>query len=190
MSTPHIVVFYGSNRPNPAAPKVAKWLESVLASEIRATFSFVNLVELNLPIFDQAGALLPEGPFPSEIVKNWSETVANADGFIAITNEYNHGPSAIVKNAIDYLNKQWNHKPIAFLSYGGVGGGLRAVENLRQVFAELYAMTVRHQLSVHHVYSQYDENGLLKTESVQGDLPKLVDELLWWTNALKTARAQ
>lgn len=188
MNTPHILVFYGSKRPGAAAPKVAEWLRGKLATETRATFSFVDLATLNLPLYDIEWPLSPEGPFPSDAHKTWSDEAAKADAFIVITNEYNHAPAPVVKNAIDLLKAQWDKKPVGFMSYGGVLGGGRAVEHLRQVFAELYAMSIREQLYVPHVYAGYDANGNLRDDAVQGELPKFMDLLLWWTKALKTAR--
>jgi NAD(P)H-dependent FMN reductase len=190
MTTPHILVFYGSDRPGAAAPKVAEWLKGKLATDTRATFEFVDLHELALPLYNIEWPVSPEGPFPSPAHEAWSKAVAKADGFIVITNEYNHAPGPIIKNAIDLLKAQWGKKPVGIMSYGGVGGGIRAAEHLRQVFAELYAMTIREQMTVHHVYAQYDAAGKLKDDAVTGDLTVFTDLLLWWTNALKTARAQ
>lgn len=190
MSTPHILVFYGSKRPNAAAPKAAAWLKNKLADETRATFSFINLAELNFPTYEIEWPLAPEGPFPTESHKNWSDEVLKADGYIVITNEYNHSIGPIVKNAIDHLNVQWHKKPIGVVSYGGVMGGGRAAEHLRHVFAELYAMTIREQISIHFVGSKVDDVGNITDEGVTGNLEKFMELLLWWTNALKSARAQ
>jgi NAD(P)H-dependent FMN reductase len=188
MSTPHILVIYGSKRHNAAAPMVASWLREKLASETRATFSFLDVAALNLPLYDLEWPLNPNGPFPSEAHKTWSDEANNADGFIVITNEYNHAVAPVLKNAIDLLKAQWDKKPIGLMSYGGVLAGGRAAEHLRQIFAELYAMTIREQLYVPHVYAAADENGKLKDEAVVGDLTKFMDLLLWWTHALKSAR--
>jgi NAD(P)H-dependent FMN reductase len=190
MNTPHILVFYGSRRIGAAAPMVGAWLEEKLKSETRATFSFVDVAKLNLPLYDLEWPLAPLGPFPSPDHETWAREAGKADAFIVITNEYNHAAAPVVKNAIDLLKAQWEKKPIAIMSYGGVLGGGRAAEHLRHVFAELYAMTIREQLYVPHVYAGADKNGKLKDEAVVGDLEKFMDLLLWWTHALKTAREQ
>ncbi len=188
MNTPHILVFYGSKRQNAAAPMVASWLKEKLASETRATFSFVDVAALDLPLYDLEWPIPPQGPFPSDAHKTWSDEANKADGFIVITNEYNHAVAPVVKNAIDLLKAQWDKKPIGIMSYGGVLAGGRAAEHLRQIFAELYAMTIREQLYVPHVYAAADKHGKLKDEAVVGDLTKFMDLLLWWTHALKGAR--
>ena len=189
MSTPHILVFYGTKRLNPSAPKVAQWLKGKLNTETRATFEFIDLAELDLPLFDIEWPLKTEGPFPTEIHERWSKEVARADAFIVVTNEYNHSISPTIKNAIDYLHSgHWEKKPVGIMSYGGVSGGIRAAEHLRHVFAELYAMTIREQLVV-HLSEAFDESNNLKDTAVIGNFEKFTDLLLWWTNALKSARA-
>lgn len=190
MSTPHILVFYGSKRPNALAPKVASWLKGKLAAETRATFSFVNLAEFAIPTYEIEWPVGAAGPFPTDALKQWSDEVAKADGYIVITNEYNHSIGPIIKNSIDHLKAQWDKKPVGIMSYGGVGGGLRAAEHLRQIFAELYAMTIREQMSVHLTSAKFDEKGNLTDESVMGNVSKFMDLLVWWTMALKTARTQ
>ena len=188
MEKPHIAVFYGSARPNAAAPKVATWLKGKLAHETAMTFEYIDLATLDLPIMNTAGAIEISTTPTLPSLALWSTAIEKADGFIAIVNEYNHAPSAITKNAIDYLKVQWAHKPVAFVSYGGVMGGSRAVEHLRQVFVELEATTVRDQISIQHVYSQFNEQGVLNETSVSGDLIKMLKNLLWWTEALRVAR--
>jgi len=189
MNARNIVVFYGSNRPNASAPKIAEWLKSKLDTDTRATFTFVNLAELKFPLYEIEWALKPEGPFPSPVYQQWSETIHNADGYIVITNEYNHSISPIIKNAIDLLGSaHWEKKPIGLMSYGGVLGGGRAAEHLRQVFAELYAMTIREQL-VLPLAGAFDEQGKVRDSTVMGNVEKFTDLLLWWTDALKSARA-
>lgn len=116
MSTPHILVFYRSKRPGAVAPKVAAWLKGKLEGEARATFSFVNLAELNFPTYEIEWPLKAEGPFPTNALKTWSDEATNADGFIVITNEYNHSIGPIVKNAIDHFKPQWDKKPVGIMS--------------------------------------------------------------------------
>ena len=188
MNTPHILVFYGSKRQNAAAPMVAAWLTEKLAAEKRATFSFVDVAALNLPLYDLEWPLSPTGPFPTPAHKTWSDEAHKADGFIVITNEYNHATAPVVKNAIDLLKVQWEKNPMGIMSYGGVLGGGRAAEHLRQVFAELYAMTIREQLYVPHVYAGANESGKVKDDAVVGDLTKFMNLFLWLTHVLKTAR--
>ncbi len=92
--------------------------------------------------------------------KKWSKIVDEADGFIIVTPEYNHGYSAGLNNAIDYLYKEWTGKPVSFVSYGGVSGGLRAVEQLRQVVIELRMQPLREQVSIPFVRGAVREGKL------------------------------
>lgn len=188
MEKPHIVVFYGSARPNASAPKIAAWLKGKLDATTDMTFEYINLAELDLPLMNLEGAIVPDATPTLPSLQTWATAIKNADGFIVVTNEYNHGVTAIIKNAIDYLKLQWAHKPVAFISYGGALGGGRAVEHLRQIFAELEAVTVRDTIFIPHVYSNFDENNTLKEEAVHGDLSKVLEKLLWWSKALMGAR--
>ncbi len=172
MTKPNILVFYGSSRgEEAAAPKVATWLKTELDKVTTATFSYIDLAQLNLPFY---GA-----PDPADSVAKWQKAVDSADGYIVITNEYNHAPSAIIKNAIDSAKPEWAHKAVGYISYGGVAGGSRAVEHLRQIFTELRVASTRDQIYFPHVYS-----GL----NPQGKLEDLLADLLWWTEATMAAR--
>lgn len=106
-----------------------------------------------------------------------------------MTPEYNHSYPASLKNVIDWHNAQWHAKPVAFVAYGGLSGGLRAVEHLRQVFAELHATTIRDTVSFHGAWSQFDEDGSPKDpEGVNAAAKMLLDQLGWWAQALREAR--
>jgi len=105
--------------------------------------------------------------------------------------EYNHSFPAPLKNAIDWHFKEWQAKPIGFVSYGGISGGLRAVEQLRQVFAELHAVTVRDTASFHGVWAQFDSDGRPKDPGVCERAAKsMLDQLAWWGDALREARTR
>jgi NAD(P)H-dependent FMN reductase len=110
---------------------------------------------------------------------------------VVITPEYNHSFPASLKNLIDWHHTQWQAKPVGFVSYGGLGGGLRAVEQLRLVFAELHAMTVRDSVSLHGPWSGLGEDGKPRDPAVcEGAAKGMVDQLVWWGRALRTARAE
>ena len=106
-----------------------------------------------------------------------------------VTPEYNHGYPASLKQAIDLAHHQWQAKPVAFVSYGGISGGLRAVEQLRQVFAELHATTVRDTVSFHLAHGAFDATGEpVDTTGPATAAKTLLDQLTWWAAALRTAR--
>jgi NAD(P)H-dependent FMN reductase len=115
--------------------------------------------------------------------------LADADAFIVLTPEYNHSYPASLKSLIDWHSTEWPAKPVALVSYGGVSGGLRAVEHLRQVFAELHAVTVRDTVSFHNAGTHFDDQGRHRDPAeVDAALKRMLDQLHWWAVALRTAR--
>ena len=109
---------------------------------------------------------------------------------MVVTPEYNHGYPASLKQAIDLAMQEWKAKPVAFVSYGGISGGLRAVEQLRQVFAELHAVTIRDTVSFAMAHGRFDSDGGLRDpDAAEAAVKVLLDELLWWGDALRAARA-
>ncbi|HTG15898.1 MAG TPA: NAD(P)H-dependent oxidoreductase, partial [Blastocatellia bacterium] len=116
------------------------------------------------------------------------ELIGEADGFLVVTPEYNHSYPAALKLVIDAVKEQWQAKPVAFVSYGGVSGGLRAVEHLRQVFAELHAVSVRETVSFSNVWEQFSGNAK-PVASASRSIARMLARLKWWASALRTARA-
>lgn len=166
--TLRIAVIVGSTRHGRFGPTVAKWFAG------HAT----QRADLAIDIVDLAG---------NEPV---SPTLAAADGFVVVTPEYNHSFPAPLKEAIDAHYKEWHAKPVAFVSYGGVSGGLRAVEHLRGVFAELHAVTVRDTISFHNVQQRFDGQGQPTDPAAAETADALLTRLTWWGNALRDARAR
>lgn len=126
---------------------------------------------------------------PDEAGRTFGERIDAADAVVVVVPEYNHSFPGELKTAIDSLNPQWHAKPVGFVSYGGRGGGLRAVEQLRLVFAELHAVTVRATVSFHDAWQAFGPDG----EPVQADeaaqaAAALLDQLAWWAAALRRAR--
>lgn len=121
---------------------------------------------------------------PSEALDRYRSRLAHADAFVVVTPEYNHGYPAPLKAAIDAAHAEWQAKPVGFVSYGGMSGGLRAVEQLRVVFAEVHATTVRDCVSLHNPWS--DPDATLAGAEVAAKL--LVDRVVWWGYALRRAR--
>ena len=116
--------------------------------------------------------------------------VGGSEAFVVVTPEYNHGYTAPLKSLIDSVGEEWQAKPVSFVSYGGVSGGLRAVEQLRQVFAELHALTVRDSVSFAAAWEQFDGDGrLLRPERAERTMTTMLNRLRWWAVALRNARA-
>jgi NAD(P)H-dependent FMN reductase len=118
-----------------------------------------------------------------------TQALERADAFVIITPEYNHSFPGTLKNFIDAHFTQWQAKPVAFVSYGGMAGGQRAVEHLRPVFAELHAVTVRDTVSFHNPWGQFGEDGRHQDPSAANAAAKsMLDQLSWWAHALRDAR--
>ncbi|GLZ77302.1 FMN reductase [Actinorhabdospora filicis] len=115
--------------------------------------------------------------------------IGAADAIVVITPEYNHSFPGPLKTAIDSVGAEWRGKPVAFVSYGGISGGLRAVEALRPVFAELHAVTIRETVSFHGAWGRFDADGQPHdAEKVDAALAALLDQLEWWAESLREAR--
>ena len=122
-------------------------------------------------------------------MKATSQRLAAADAFVVVTPEYNRSFPASLKNAIDWHFKEWRAKPVGFVSYGGMSGGLRAVEHLRQVFVELHAVTVRDAVSFHGVWGLFDTDGQPKDAAgCRTAATAMLDQFTWWGQALRDAR--
>ena len=152
----------------------------------------VELVDLRdwpLPFFDQQTPPMM-GNYTDPLQQRWAEQVARADGFVLVTPEYNHGYPAVLKNALDHLYAEWNGKPVGFVGYGGPGGGLRAVEQLRQVVIELGMVPMRQQVAVPAVYAAFDEHGRRRdARHPDQQAVAVLDELAGWSTRLLGVRA-
>jgi NAD(P)H-dependent FMN reductase len=178
-----VVIIIGSTRRGRFAPTVAKWFAS--HAEHRQ--------DMAIDIIDLADAGFPEvlGNHAGPRVDAVRRQLAAADAFVVVTPEYNHSFPAPLKNAFDWHSAEWHAKPVAFVSYGGRAGGRRAVEQLRQVFAELHAVTVRDTVSFHDVWTQFGSDGLPTSPvSCEAAAKSMLDQLTWWAYALREARAK
>jgi NAD(P)H-dependent FMN reductase len=174
-----IALIYGSARENRFCDTVARWLEPELSA-----MPGINVLRLD------PRDLTITAAGPDDASSAVIETVLGAaDAVIIVTPEYNHAYPAALKAIIDSCYRPWHAKPVGFVSYGGVSGGLRAVEQLRLVFAELHAVTVRDTVSLPHAWSLFDPAGNpFKPAPLNGQLAMLMRRLLWWAAALKSAR--
>jgi NAD(P)H-dependent FMN reductase len=173
-------VIIGSVRTGRIAAKVAGWLMTELGQHTQISTDVIDLADLSLP------DSLDGGGDASVFAKR----VDAADGFIIVTPEYNHGYPGALKTAIDTARDEWRAKPVGFVSYGGTAGGLHAVEQLRPVFAELQAVTVRQAVSLHRVDDRFDRNGELDDPGAPRAARAMVTQLCWWATALRRARAE
>jgi NAD(P)H-dependent FMN reductase len=185
-----IQIILGSTRPQRQGEKVVAALKEQLGQKEGVTFEFIDLRDWDLPFFQETaplGAL--NGKYSSELINKWGETISKADAFIIVTPEYNHGYPAVLKNALDYAYAEWNHKPVAFVGYsGGIGMGIRAIEQLRQVVDELKMVSVRESVLVGKVWDYFDEEGKPKDDYFNAAVEVMFKELMWWTKATKDHR--
>lgn len=175
-----LVVIIASTRPERFGPVVADWF----VEQARAHDGFdVDVVDLAGVGFETAEPRLAGADA-------LAPRLADAAAFVIVTPEYNHSFPGPLKIAIDQYKHEWRTKPVAFVSYGGVSGGLRAVEQLRLVFAELHAMTVRNVISFAMARRHFDQNGRPADEPDANAAAKdMLDQLDWWARALHAARA-
>jgi len=187
-----VAVIIGSARGGGAGLSIAEWFTRHVSHRPDIDLDVVDVAALDLPVsmpgWDGLSAPAPE---TQAVLADVSPRLAAAEAFVIVTPEYNHSFPASLKNLIDWHYTQWQAKPIGFVSYGGLSGGLRAVEQLRQVFAELHAITVRDSVSLHGPWSGLGEDGRpLDPAVLESAAKNMVDQLLWWGRALRTARAE
>ncbi|MGW9212751.1 NADPH-dependent FMN reductase [Embleya sp. NPDC055664] len=191
MPTPlRLAVLVGSTREGRFAPVVAEWIRDRAAArdDLRFDVDLVDLVETPLPtVFPAFGQ--PPTADAVALLAEVSPRLAAADAFVIVTPEYNHSFPAALKNAIDWHGPEWQAKPVGFVSYGGLSGGLRAVEQLRVVLAELHAVTVRDTVSFHGHWDKFDADGGAIDPAANAAADTMLDRLAWWAHALRDAKA-
>jgi NAD(P)H-dependent FMN reductase len=187
---PNIKIITGSNRPGRFNIQPAEWIASIAKSRTDAEVQLLDLAEVNLPFLNEPNPPMKQ-EYQFEHTKQWAKEIAEADGFIFVTPEYNHSFSPLLKNAIDYLYREWNYKPVAFVSYGSLAGGSRAVEHLRAVAAEIKMFDLREQIMLPNYWEHLNESGTYQfTEAQTASANHLLDSLVFWSNEMKTSRAK
>jgi NAD(P)H-dependent FMN reductase len=179
-------VILGSTRPGRAGEAVAKWVYKVASQRDDFEVELVDVADYELPLLDEP--IPPSlGKYTKAHTKKWAEKIDEADGFIFVASEYNHGIAGGLKNAIDYLYKEWNNKAAGFVSYGS-NGGSRAVEHLRSVSAEIQIADVREQLLL-NLANDFENYSVFKpTERHEQQLNKVLDQVIAWAEAMQYVR--
>jgi NAD(P)H-dependent FMN reductase len=188
MAKPKVGIIVGSVRQGRFADHPAKWIHEVAGARDDIEVELLDLRDWPMPFFNEATSPA-YGPSKNEVALRWQKKVASLDGFIIVTSEYNRGPPASLKNALDYAYSEWNKKPVGFVAYGGVGGA-RAVEQLRLNCIELQMAPIRAAVHIQlPVYLAVLKEGKSLKEFEDVLMPgTMLDQLVWWTNALKAAR--
>jgi NAD(P)H-dependent FMN reductase len=187
---PKILVLTGSIRPGRFNIQPATWITQLGQARDDLTLELIDLKELNLPFLDEP---IPpsQHKYSQDHTFAWSKTINAADGFIFVTPEYNHGISPVLKNAVDYLFSEWHFKPIAFISYGSLAGGARAVEHWRGISAELKMYDLREQIMLPDYCDHTNEQGEYQfTETHEKLATALLDSLVFWARIMTQARAE
>lgn len=182
-----IGIITGSTRPGRVNLQVAEWVKHIADKRSDVSFEIVDIADYQLPIYDEA---IPAayGQYAHEHTKKWAAKIGSLDGFIFVTPEYNHSFSPALKNAIDFIYGEWNNKAAGFVSYGS-GGGIRAVEQLRQIMSEIQIADVRAQVFM-SLFSDFENFSVFKPDPRhEASLETVLDQVISWSKALKSVRA-
>ncbi|HZV64831.1 MAG TPA: NAD(P)H-dependent oxidoreductase [Telluria sp.] len=183
----NIAVIVGSTRPGRKADVVGRWVLELAKLRNDANYELVDIQDFHLPLLDE-----PVPPSLNQYTKPhtqaWAEKIAGFDGFVFVTPEYNHGTSGALKNAIDFLYKEWNNKAAGFVGYGSAGG-VRAVEHLRLVMGELQVADVRAQVAL-SLYTDFENFTTFKPAAMhENAVGTMLDQVVAWSGALQVLRS-
>ncbi|MFD7061137.1 NADPH-dependent FMN reductase [Streptomyces sp. NPDC059906] len=185
-----LLVVVGSVRDGRFGPTAAQWFAAQARTHAGVRVRVLDLLDHPLPLVMPEPGRSP-APEAAEVRDRVAAELAAADAFVFVTPEYNHTCPAALKNVIDWFFDEWAAKPFGFVSYGGMAGGLRAVEHLRQVVAELHGVSVRESVSFHNAWEVFGEDGCPRdAEEAAGAAKVMIDRLVWWGRALRSARAE
>jgi NAD(P)H-dependent FMN reductase len=181
-----MAIVVGSTRPGRKAEVVARWVYEIAKKRGDAEFEVVDIKDFNLPLLDEAMPPIM-GQYSQPHTKEWAAKIASFDAFVFVTPEYNHGTSGALKNAIDFLYREWNNKAAGFVGYGGVGGA-RAVEQLRLVMGEVLIADVRAQVAL-SMHDDFEHFTVFKPRANQeASVTAMLDQVIAWGGAMKTLR--
>jgi len=190
MTKPKIAIIIGSTREVRFGEKAARWFYDIAAAREDLEAELVDLRDFPMPFFDEV-ASNAWAPSKNEVAQRWQKKVAEFDGYVFVTPEYNHSIPAVLKNALDYAYPEWNRKPAACVGYGSVGA-TRAIEQLRLICVELQLAPTRtgvHIQGADFFAAQREGKSLTELTYLQPNAANLLNELVWWANALRAARA-
>jgi NAD(P)H-dependent FMN reductase len=186
---PKIAIIIGTTRATRFGEKPAKWLYGIAAERTDMSVELIDLREYPMPFFDEVASNL-WAPSKNEVAQRWQKKVAEFDGYIFVTAEYNRGVPAVLKNALDYAYPEWNRKAAAYVGYGGVGAA-RAIEHLRNISVELQMAPTRTGVHIQGgdfmaVWQQGKD--IKELTYLEKNAKGMLDELQWWASALMVAR--
>jgi NAD(P)H-dependent FMN reductase len=189
MANPKIAIIIGSTRPTRFGEKPAQWIHEAASKRTDIEVELVDLRDYPMPFFDEV-ASNAWAPTKNEVAQAWQRKIAEFDGYIFVTAEYNRSIPGVLKNALDQAYVEWNRKAAAYVGYGSVGGA-RAVEHLRLISIELQMAPVRtgvHIQGADFMAAWKQGKDLKELTHLEPNVADMLDQLVWWTKALKAAR--
>ncbi len=189
MTTPKIAIIIGTTRATRFGDKPAQWIYNIATQRDDMVVEMVDLRDYPMPFFEEV-ASNAWVPTVNEVAQRWQKKIAEYDGYIFITAEYNHSISGVLKNALDYAYPEWGRKPAAFVGYGAVGAA-RAVEQLRLIVVELQMAPTRagvHIQGADFMAALQQGKDLATIDYLQPGATALLNDIVWWATALKVAR--
>jgi NAD(P)H-dependent FMN reductase len=182
----HVII--ASTRPGRVGLAVANWFHTFAVAHGRFDVRLVDLAKVNLPLLDE-----PAHPtfqkYQHDHTKQWSATVQSADAYAIVTPEYNYGPPPSLVNALNYVYREWNYKPVGFVSYGGISGGLRSVQMTKQIVTTLKMMPMMEGVAIPFVNQHLNEGGAFVAKDFHEKTAReMLEELHKWATALKSMR--
>jgi len=186
---PKLNVIACSTRPSRNGLPIAQWFHSFAQKHGGFESELIDLAELNLPVFDE-----PEHPrlqkYQHEHTKKWSSIVANADAFVFVLPEYNFGPPPSFVNAIDYLSREWHYKPAGFVSYGGLSGGVRAVQGAKLLLTTMKVVPMLEAVTIPNFAQHISADKQFVATTVHEEAATtMLNEMIRWARALAPLRA-
>jgi NAD(P)H-dependent FMN reductase len=191
MANPKIAIIISTTRSVRFGEKPGRWIFDIATQRSDMDVELVDLRDYPMPFFDEV-ASNAWAPSQNEIAQRWQKKIAEFDGYIFVSAEYNHGLPAVLKNALDYAYPEWNRKPAAFVGYGAVGGA-RAIEQLRLVCIELQMAPTRAGVYIQgadFMAVWREGKPISELAYLKPNADTMLGELVWWSNALKAARAK
>jgi NAD(P)H-dependent FMN reductase len=181
-----IAIIVGSTRPGRNGSAVAEWVCELARQRTDAKYEMVDLIDFGLPLLDEPYPAAM-GQYTKPHTLAWAKAIGSYDGFVFVTPEYNHSTSGALKNAIDYLGNEWKNKAAAFVSYGSAGG-VRAVEHLRVIMADLHVATVRGQVAL-SLFTDFEDFSVFKPGIHHAKtMDEMLTQLVAWTGAMRELR--
>ena len=186
---PRLLIIIGSTRPGRAGLPIGEWVIHRATAHGGFAVTVADLATINLPFLDEPGH--PRlGQYTQPHTLAWSATVAAADALVIVTPEYNHGYPATLKNAIDFLHREWRHKPVGLVSYGGVAAGTRAVQQLKPILAALKMVPMVEAVAIGAFQQYFNEaHEFVGSDALNDGIDGMLNALLIWEAALRPLRA-